>query len=140
LELLDSDPELWANAAVIKFCPQAYSPFNGAQKEQSFGFMLVKRGGWCGEQLDENLLSTNVDTPEQCASLVLARGGHSFFYGVSFADGKCYKGTIEVDAELYSTWKKTRGTQGGPECEEKEGWHRSTLYDFYALEPVAAEE
>merc|ERR1719181_2587077 len=56
LALLDADMDLWADKALVKFCPNSYSPTDAQYEETNFGYALIKKGGFCGEQPDENLL------------------------------------------------------------------------------------
>jgi hypothetical protein len=134
LELLDADTDLWVEKALVKFCPMAYSPADMEWEEISYGYAHVKDGGWCGERKAENLLDENTASAETCAALVSGHGGHSFILGGSFARGKCYMGTMDVDMEQFSKWQKNRIN---PECPTE--WHHSTVYDFYAMEPVSQE-
>jgi len=101
----------------------------------NYGYAHVKDGGYCGELLQDNTLSTQVQDVEQCAALVSGAGGTSFIFGVSFANGKCIMGdpAVTVDQGQFETWQ---GNKKNPECEAEGGWHMSVLYDFYAMEPV----
>lgn len=133
LALLESDPETFADKALVKFCPNAYSPSDMQWEEVNYGYAHVMDGHFCGDRLDDNLLGT-VDNVEQCAALTTGAGGESFIYGVSFAQGKCYKGTVSVDAAQFNTWVSNKKAPECPEGVEKEA---STLFDYYAMEPVA---
>jgi hypothetical protein len=137
LALLNADMDLWADKALVKFCPAAYSPSDAAWEEASYGYAHIKDGGYCGEMPQENLLTDSADNAEQCAALVAGAGGQSFTLGVSFARGKCYLGTMEVDAAQWNTWQG-KESRVNPECPD--GWKSSTLFDFYAMEPVSLEE
>jgi len=108
LSLLDSDTDMWVDKALVTFCPMAYSPSDMEWEEASYGYMHVKDGGWCGKMEKGNLLSTNVDNAEQCAALVSGDLGQSFMLGTSWARGKCYKGTMEVDQKLCNGGKETK--------------------------------
>jgi hypothetical protein len=135
LPLLESDMNMWAEKAVVKFCPNAYSPSEGEWEEVNYGYAHVMDGGYCGENTRgqaENLLGV-VDDVEQCAALVAGAGGQSFVYGVAFAAGKCYKGTVDVDQAQFDAWL---GEKKDPQCPEGAEKHTSTLYDFYAMEPL----
>jgi len=132
VELLESDLDLWADKAVVKFCPNAYSPSEGEWEELNYGYAHVMDGGHCGDKLDDNLLGT-VDDVEQCAALVAGAGGQSFIYGVSFAAGKCYKGTLDVNSDQFNTFLTSKAA---PVCPEGSSKHSSTLFDFYAMEPL----
>jgi hypothetical protein len=133
LEVLEADPDLWADKALVKFCPMAHSPSELEWEEESYGYAHVKDGGYCGDMQKDNLLSDNVDNVEQCAALTSGAGGHSFIFGVAWARGKCYMGTMEVGEDLFNDWLKNKVD---PKCDEGEGWKSSTLYDFYAMEPL----
>jgi hypothetical protein len=139
LALLDADMDLWADKALVKFCPAAYSPSDAMWEEASYGYAHIKDGGFCGDMLPANLLTDSAENAEQCAALVAGAAGHSFFLGVSFARGKCYMGTMEVDAAQWNEWQG-KAARVAPVCNEGEGWKSSTLFDFYAMEPVSTEE
>lgn len=130
--LLDADTDLWADKALVKFCPNAYSPADMMWEEINYGYAHVKDGAYCGDKLEENLLTADAADAEQCAALVSGAGGQSFMLGVSWARGKCYMGTMDVDMAKFSGWQKNRVS---PVCDEGAGWHSSTLFDFYAMEP-----
>merc|ERR1719498_132945 len=133
LTLLEADMDLWADKALVKFCPMAYSPSAAEWEEVSYGYAHVMDGGHCGEKLDDNFLG-RVDDVEQCAALCAgADGCQSFIYGVGFAVGKCYKGTLEVNEEQFNTFLSNKKSPTCPEGSEK---HSSTLFDFYAMEPL----
>jgi hypothetical protein len=130
LELLEADTDLWADKALVKFCPNAYSPSEGEWEEVNYGYAHVMDGAYCGEMVPDNLLG-KVDDVEQCAALVAGAEGQSFIYGVSWAAGKCYKGTIDVDQAQFDTFLANKKD---PQCP---GDKRTvTLYDFYAMEPL----
>jgi len=139
LSLLDADTDLWADKALVKFCPMAYSPSDMEWEEANYGYMHVKDGGFCGEMPQENLLTDSAENAEQCAALVAGAGGQSFTLGVSFARGKCYKGTMMVDQARWDAWHE-KAQRVSPECPEGGGWKSSTLFDFYAMQPVAEEK
>jgi len=139
LALLDADTDLWADKALVKFCPMAYSPSDMEWEEVNYGYMHVKDGGYCGDMSQENMLTDSAENAEQCAALVSGAGGQSFMLGVSFARGKCYKGTMLVDSARWDKWHE-KEQRVAPECPETDGWKSSTLFDFYAMQPVAEEK
>merc|ERR1719291_1473465 len=47
--VLAADYELWAQKALVKFCPNAFSPTVESHYEESFGYAHVKDSAWCGE-------------------------------------------------------------------------------------------
>jgi hypothetical protein len=97
LSLLDADMDLWADKALVKFCPNAYSPSDAAYEEASYGYAHIKDGAYCGVPVHpDNILSTEASSAETCAALVSGAGGHSFVLGVGFARGKCIMGSMEV--------------------------------------------
>jgi len=131
LTMLEADNELWAEKALTKFCPMAYSPKAAAYEEKSFGFIHVKDSGWCGDKKNSNILSKTVKDAEGCAALAVGAQKQSFMLGAFFRRGWCIGGTMKVDAAQYKKWQ---GDKVNPECPTK--WKSSMLYDFYAMEPV----
>jgi len=139
LVMLEADSVLWAEKALTKFCPLAYSPTTADYEIDVYGFQHVKDSGWCGEKLDENILSKSADGAEQCAALAQGAGKQSFMLGAFFRRGWCIGGSMEVSADQYKEWESPEG-KANPGCNEGEGWHSSTLFDFYAIEPVAMKD
>merc|ERR1719265_694061 len=138
LSLLDADTDLWADKALVKFCPMAYSPTDMEWEEANYGYMHVKDGGFCGEKVEDNLLSQDAGNAEQCAALVAGAGGQSFILGAFFKRGWCYKGTMDVDLNQWNEWHG-KEARVNPECNVGDGWASSMLFDFYAMEPIAEE-
>lgn len=136
LDVLDADTSIWAEKALVQFCPEAYSPSEAMWEEANYGYAHVKDGGYCGEMEDYNLLATDTESAETCAALVSGAGGQSFMLGISWARGKCYMGTMQVDSKQFHEWQMNRKD---PACPEQDGWHSSALFDFYAMEPVSDE-
>jgi len=139
LTLLDADTDIWADKALVKFCPMAYSPSDAAWEEASYGYAHIKDGGFCGEMNKDNMLTDSADNAEQCAALVSGAGGHSFMLGVSFARGKCILGTMTVDMAQWNEWQG-KEARINPPCNVGDGWKSTALFDFYAMEPVAEGE
>ena len=133
LALLDSDMDLWADKALVKFCPKAYSPSTALYEETNYGYALIKKGAFCGGKLEENMLTDSAANAEDCSALAQGAGATSFILGISFARGKCYKSPLPVDQVLWDKWE---GERVSPECAEGEGWESTTLFDFYAIKPM----
>jgi len=131
LAVVEADEGLWAQKALTLFCPASMSPSLLVVKESNGGFMHVKDGGYCGGR--GSLLSTEVNDAEGCAFLAQGANAQSFLLGTWFRRGYCYAGEMQVDSALYTTWT---GARENPDCEG--GWTNSMIYDFYAMEPVAA--
>jgi len=130
VDVLDADMDMWADRALVKFCPLAYSPSEMEWEEINYGYAHVKDGGFCGEKDNSNLLTAEAESAETCAALTVGANCESFILGVSWARGKCYCGTTKVDHDLFNKWLKEKRK---PECPT--GWKSSTLFDFYAIEP-----
>ena len=81
---------IFGDKALVKFCPLAHSPSELEWEEANYGYAHVKDGCYCGELIQDNLLTTEAGNVEQCAALVSGAGGTSFIFGVSFASGKCF--------------------------------------------------
>jgi len=141
LLMLEADPELWAERAVTKFCPQAYSPKSEEYEIKIYGYMHVKDSGWCGDK--DAVLSKTTGDAEQCAALAAGAGAGSFLVGAFFRRGWCIAGTFRPDAATYKKWLEP-GNRVSPECPNVDGvggeWKSSMLYDFYAMEPVGMKD
>jgi len=133
MAVVEADEGLWAQKALTLFCPAAMSPSLLSVKETNGGFMHVKDGGYCGSR--GSLLSTEVNDAEGCAFLAQGAGVQSFLLGIWFRRGYCYAGGMEVDSAQYETWSAA-ATRANPECPST--WVNSMIFDFYAMEPVAA--
>jgi len=131
LALLEADEELWAEKALTKFCPQAYSPSTAAFEEHSYGYAHVKDSGYCGVR--GTLISKTASGAEACATYAVGAKATTFLLGNSWRRGYCYLGNMAIDAEQYTEWQANKEE---PAC--KTGWHSSMIYDFYAVEPVAS--
>jgi len=131
MEMLEADPTLWVEKTVTKFCPFAYSPGAGEWEEVSYGYIHVKNGGYCGDKGIE--LSSNVGNVEECAALAVGFGAGAFMEGKSFRDGACLASPMEVSKAQFTAWETNRLS---PPCDEGDGWHSSTMYDFYAVIPM----
>jgi hypothetical protein len=142
-ELLDADMDLWADKALVKFCPNAYSPSDMAWEEESYGYIHVKDGGFCGTGKnlgkEYTLLTEDAMNAEACAAMAQGSLCETFLLGVAFARGKCFCGNMEVDTAQFAEWEKSEN-RVNPECKVDGGWKSSTLFDFYAMAPVAEGE
>jgi len=136
LAMLEADADLWAEQAVTKFCPQAYSPKAAEYRNQIYGYQHVKDSGYCAKMSKKNLLSKTAENAQACAALAGGAGANSFIFGTWIRRGYCYKSNVDVPdfAELYHSWETPEGRQD-PSCPT--GWRSSMLFDFYAVEPVA---
>jgi len=139
LVLLNADAELWAMKAITKFCPLAHSPMSEEYESEVYGFQHVKDGAYCGEFNKGNTLSKSVDGAEQCAALAQGAGATGFLLGMSFRRGYCVKMDMEFEPAQYTEWSTT-ASKSSPACPDAAGWTASMLFDYYALEPVAAAE
>jgi len=104
-----------------------------------YGFQHIKDSGWCGEKLQENVLSKGVTGAEQCAALAAGAGKQSFLLGAFFRRGWCIAGTMDVSVDQYKEWLSMEGKKE-PKCSLEGGWASSKLFDFYAIEPAAMKD
>jgi len=135
LTMLDADQELWAEKALTKFCPQAYSPSTGEYEEKMYGYAHVKDSAWCGDKKNSNILSKTAADADACAALASGAKADSFLLGAFFRRGWCIKGTIKVDKAQYQAFISNKQA---PKCTVGDGWRSSMLYDFYAMQPIEA--
>lgn len=140
LVLLNADAELWAMKAVTKFCPLAHSPMSEEYESEVYGYQHIKDGAYCGEYDKQlNTLSKSVDNAEQCAALAQGAGSTAFLLGTGFRRGYCVRMMTAFTPDQYKEWG-TMASKMNPSCPLEDGWTSAMLFDFYALEPVAAEE
>jgi len=133
LEMLGADEDVFAQKALVKFCPNAISPSSMVAEEEEQGFFLVREDGLCGAQT--TFLSHSALTPADCAALAAEHGATSFSYGKMFAEGVCFAQDLEVTEDVANSFLENRAD---PPCPAGDGWKASMLYDFYALEPVGS--
>jgi len=139
LVMLEADPEMWAEKAITKFCPDSLSAAAEEYEVKIYGYQHVKDGAFCGLNSRSNILSKNADSAAQCAALASGAGAQSFIFGVFFKQGTCVAGTIDVTPDEYKAWMTPEG-KVTPACTDGEGWKSTILFDFYAMEPVAMGE
>jgi len=139
LNLLSADMEVFAEKAITKFCPQAYSPSTADYESEVYGFHYVKKEGYCGpekmQKNKNNMLGTGVASAEACAYLASGAQRSSFLFGKSFKKGVCVGGQMAVDAAQYKLWESSKEN---PLCPTE--WVESRFYDFFAMEPAAMKE
>lgn len=135
LEAMQADVALWAQKALVMFCPMSFSPTGMVAEEESQGFMLIRESGYCGGR--GALLSKDVQDAASCSYLTQGAGESAFLLGAWFRRGYCYASTMHVDQDTYAEWEENRIE---PQCYADSGWTRSKLFDFYAITPVAGME
>jgi len=135
LEAMQADVALWAQKALVMFCPMSFSPTGMVAEEESQGFMLIRESGYCGGR--GTLLSKDVQDAASCSYLTQGAGESAFLLGAWFRRGYCYASTMHVDQDTYAEWEENRIE---PQCYADSGWTRSKLFDFYAITPVAGME
>jgi hypothetical protein len=139
LAMLNADMDLWAEKAMTKFCPMAYSPSTAEYEEKTYGYAHVKDSGYCGLlKKKTNLLSKTATDADACAALAGGAKFQTFALGAFFRRGWCVGGTMKINEAQYTEWVKEKQE---PKCTEtnedgKSGWSSSMLYDFYVMEPV----
>jgi len=133
MEALRADESVWTQKATVMFCPMSLSPTAMAAQEEISGYMLVKQGGYCGEQ--GALLSQDVADASVCAYLAQGAGAQAFLLGRWFRSGYCYSSPMVVDEAQFQTWKADRVA---PVCDLEGGFTSSRIFDFYAIAPVNA--
>jgi len=120
--------------ALVKFCPQAFSPSLAEDQEKVQGWMLVYRKGYCGGL--GRTLSRNTVDPEACRKLAADAGATGFSMGRRYRRGKCCVETLKFECADYKQWQ---ADPRNPACSSSwgGGFHKSRYYDWYAIEPTA---
>ena len=130
LMALQADEAVFAQKAIVKFCPEAFSPSSTFEEEESVGYMLIRENGSCGER--GQLLSSDVLGAEDCAALAEGAGVTAFSLGIKYARGRCYAENLQVTEDMIADFNKDRAN---PPCPGGK-WKPDGLYDFYAIEPM----
>jgi hypothetical protein len=129
---LKADSALFAQEMVVKFCPEAMSPSSMMVEETEMGYMLIAENNHCGTR--GQLLSRDVMGAADCAALAQGAQVTAFSLGTKYARGRCYAEGLAVTDAMVAEWEKNRVN---PKCEGGE-WTPDSLFDFYALVPLAA--
>jgi hypothetical protein len=143
LEQLSGDTQLWAQKAISKFCPRAYSPgqrekfehANEMQKVYSRGVCTTSsgypystwryRGYWSGRrQARRKCKQAAVKAGQQI--FMLSSKVYDKWWGITF----CFTATMDVSPTLYDQWFQDKSD---PECPGG-SWRWSWL-DTYAIYP-----
>merc|ERR1719327_768515 len=106
LEVLEADSAVFAQKALVKFCPKAISPSMTENEEMELGYMLVRENGLCGERGE--LLSRDVLGAADCAALAQGAGATSFSLGIRYARGRCYAEGLKVTKDMVESFDKNR--------------------------------
>merc|ERR1719482_705524 len=129
---LKADEAVFAQKALVKFCPEALSPSSTMEQESSAGYMLIRENGSCGNR--GQLLSKTVAGAADCAALAEGAGVSAFSLGTKYARGRCWAESLQVTTAMIADFNKARGN---PPCSAGE-WKEDGLYDFYIIVPAAA--
>jgi len=132
LTVLQADEAVFVQKALVKFCPEAFSPSSEFEEEEHAGYLLVRENGRCGER--GQLLSTDVLGAADCAALAEGAEVSAFSLGIKYARGRCYAETLQVTEDVLSNIEKNRAN---PPCPAGD-WKDDALFDFYVIEPVLA--
>merc|ERR550514_1198045 len=129
---LKADEDVFAQKALVKFCPEALSPSSTMQEEATTGYMLIRENGSCGTR--GQLLGQDVAGAADCAALAEGAGVTAFSLGIKYARGRCFAETLQVTTAMIADFNKARDN---PPCSAGE-WKEDGLYDFYVIVPTAA--
>jgi uncharacterized protein YegL len=136
LEQLDGDPSMWAQKALTKFCPQAYSPGDREKFEHANELQKVYSGGWCSENTrwwwSGWVRGNRGSARRQCKAKAKADNKQVFVLSTRKHHRYgwwCYRGNMAVSPERYDQWFQNKAE---PECSR---WYNSWFWDFYAIYP-----
>lgn len=129
LDALEDGGGPFVQEALTKFCPNSISPSMAVQTEESQGYMLVRKGGYCGE-LGECTRDA-VHDPALCKTFAEDHGSPGFALGQGLRAGSCCIAMCAVPScDMYKNWMDN---QENPECDKFEA---SKFYNWYAVAPV----
>lgn len=156
LQVLSADPDIWADKALVKFCPQAYSPKVADWQSKTYGYLLVVQNGWCGRKRTwkKNRLGgwrATVKDVKECALLAQEKNYTNFVYQTYnrlwvIRTNICYGGALTgTTVKAWNGWKaspkatsrcpKDDSSDYGDSTQMKEPYKNKKGYSFYAIEP-----
>lgn len=141
LEQLDGDIQMWAQAAVTKFCPQAYSPSKREHYEHNYEMQKVYSGGWCRNvrrwRWHGWQRGSRSSAMRNCKAKVAALGRQTFlvtnrnwWWGWRHQYMGCYSFEMTVSPAQYDQWFNDKHN---PQCSQ--GWANNRYWDWYAIYP-----
>jgi len=154
LQVLSADPEVWAERALVKFCPKSYSPKVGDWTAKTYGYLLVVQDGWCGKVKTwrKNRLPSRragVANVQACMVLSKERNFTNFVYRSAgrWRKNLCYGGALKGDSlKAWNGWKTS--PESAVRCPKEDGqdfdvsqlkkpYKNKKRWSFYAIEPPA---
>jgi len=155
LQALSADPGIWAEKALVKFCPKSYSPTVGDWESKTYGFLLVVQGGWCGKYKTwkKNRLPSgrfsSVANVQACSLLAQEKNFTNFVYRVGKRN-RCYGGSLTGDSlKAWNGWKATPSALKRCPKEDSSDYDISQMkrpygrwwrkWSFYAIEPPSVQ-
>merc|ERR1719454_130611 len=103
---LKADSALFAQAMVVKFCPEAMSPSSTMVEESEMGYMLIAENNHCGKR--GQLLANDVRGAADCAALAQGAGVSAFSLGTEHSRGRCWGEGLVVTDAMVDDWNKDR--------------------------------
>jgi len=114
LNELAADTNFWAQQAIVKFCPKAYSPSANVYEEKSYGYKHVMDGAHCGNINMSRSMGIEAATVQDCAGRAQEHHYQTFLFGTHFQRGKCIGGTL--DGDLTKAWQGWTDNKMDPKC------------------------
>merc|ERR1740139_196619 len=132
IDALQDGAGAFVEEAIVKFCPASMSPSLNLKEERSQGFILVRKAGYCGWL--GRMLGRKIYQPERCAELARKAGAGAFSMGKKWRRGRCNVELFEFTCEIYKKWQNN---PENPSCSwsGSGGFHSSSGYDWYAMQP-----
>lgn len=127
---LAADENIFAQKAIVKFCPESLSPSGVTVQEKAQGYMLIRENGRCGTR--GVMLGTVDGGVAACAALAEGAKKTAFSFGIKFARGRCFAEELAVTPAMITMFRKARAD---PPCPAG-NWVEDGLYDFYVLETL----
>jgi hypothetical protein len=127
IDALEDGGGPFVQKAITKFCPNSMSPSMTIENEKRSGFMLVRKGGYCGGELGrcfDGFFDANT-----CRERAAEDNAVAFALGHGFRVGSCCIQHEELTCDSYKKWQEN---QEDPECPHFES---SKFYDWFAIEP-----
>jgi hypothetical protein len=131
IDALQDGAGSFVEEAITKFCPQSMSPSMTLKEEKKLGYMLVRKAGYCGWL---GRMLGRRENPDSCAEKARKAKATAFSVGQRWRKGRCNVELFEFTCAVYKQWQDN---PENPSCSwsNSGGFHRSSGYDWYAIEP-----
>jgi hypothetical protein len=132
LAALEYNSDMFAGKLIAKFCPDAISPSQQAQKETVDNYLMIHESGYPSDSCGAWVWQGRGNTLDDCMVKALDRNMLAFAFGKGeYMSGGCYSEAISVDDAM---WASALADRASPACPGG-GWVDNPYFDTYIIKP-----